>query len=477
MMKIAKEKILYIDDTVENLILFEELFQAKYKIFRSLSPAKGLKVLRDEAIKVVIVDLLMPEMNGLEFIKKATAEFPDLIYIIITAYPDLEVALEAINQGNVYRFLTKPWNKYEVDMTLKNAIESYDLRIHNKELIEDLKGKNALLTELKEKLEEENLYLNEEIRLNSNFENIISKDVAFKKVLKDIEQVSDAMAAVLILGETGTGKELVARAIHQVGKRSSASFIKVNCAAIPESLIESELFGHEKGAFTGAVREKKGKFELAHAGTIFLDEIGEMPMHLQPKLLQILQDGTFSRVGGTSEIQVDVRVVAATNRELEKMVKSGQFRSDLYYRLNVFPILIPPLRDRRSDIPLLANFFINKYNKLNGKHVERIPLKVMELLMSYDWPGNIRELENTIERAVILSNGSKLELKDRFLTGKEPADFGKFRSLKENEKEYILKVLDRTHWRVSGPKGAASILGMKPTTLESRLKKLGIAKP
>jgi len=221
--KRTKEKILYVDDTLVNLQLFEELFQDKYEIYSSLSPGKGFEILRKEAIKMVFVDLFMPEMNGLEFIKKATAEFPDLIYIIITAYPDMDVAIEAINQGSVYRFFTKPWDKYEVDMTIMNAIETYDLRIHNQELIEDLKGKNARLIELKEKLEEENLYLHEEIRLNSNFENIISKDVAFKKVLKDIEQVADTMASVLILGETGTGKELVARAIHEVSKRSSSS--------------------------------------------------------------------------------------------------------------------------------------------------------------------------------------------------------------------------------------------------------------
>ncbi|MCK5138194.1 MAG: sigma-54-dependent Fis family transcriptional regulator [Bacteroidales bacterium] len=476
-MKKAKEKILYIDDTAVNLRLFEEVFQDKYETYSSLTPGSGFEILSKKAVKVVFVDLFMPEMTGLEFIEKASVDFPDCIYIIITAYPEMEVAINAINQGGVYRFFTKPWDKHEVEMTIKNAIETYDLRIHNQKLIKDLEGKNTRLFELKEKLEEENLYLHEEIRLNSNFENIISKDVAFKKVLKDIEQVSDTMATVLILGETGTGKELVARAIHEVSKRSSSSFIKVNCATIPESLIESELFGHEKGAFTGAVRQKKGKFELAHKGTIFLDEIGEMPLHLQPKLLQVLQDGEFSRVGGTSVIHVDVRVVAATNRNLDKMIESGQFRTDLFYRLNVFPMLIPPLRERRSDIPLLANYFIGKFNRLIGKRVEMIPVKAMDLLMSHDWPGNIRELENTIERAVIVSKGSKLELKDRFISGKDSADSGVFLTLQESEKEYIIKVLERTNWRVSGPKGAASILGMNPTTLESRLKKLGITKP
>lgn len=473
----AKEKILYIDDTPVNLLLFEEVFQDKYETLCALTPEIGFEILSKEPVKVVFVDLFMPDMTGLEFIKQAFVEFPDSIYIIITAYPEMEVAINAINQGGVYRFFTKPWDKYEVDMTIINAIETYDLRIHNQKLIEDLKEKNARLLELKEKLEEENFYLNEEIRLKNNFENIISKDIAFKKVLKDIEQVADTMAAVLILGETGTGKELVSRAIHEVSNRSSSIFIKVNCAAIPESLIESELFGHEKGAFTGAVKLKKGKFELAHMGTIFLDEIGEMPLHLQPKLLEVLQEGEFSRVGGTDVIKVDVRVIAATNRNLDKMVESGQFRRDLFYRLNVFPILIPPLRERRSDIPLLANYFIEKFNRLNGKRVEMIPLKAMELLMIHDWPGNVRELENTIERAIIISNGSKLELRDRLISGKDITDSGEFLTLEDSEKEYLLKVLKHTNWRVSGPRGAASILNMKPTTLESRLKKLGISKP
>lgn len=476
-MKKTKDKILYIDDVEVNLTLFAASFENKYEIYSSLTPSKGFDILEKENPKVVFVDLQMPEMSGLEFINKASLDFPNSIYIIITAYPATDVAIEALNQGGVHQFLVKPWNKNDVEMVIKNAIETYNLRIQNQTLIKDLEEKNTRLLELKNKIEEENSYLHEEIKLNSNFENIISKDVAFKKVLKDIEQVSDTNATVLILGETGTGKELVARAIHEVSARSSSSLIKVNCAAIPEALIESELFGHEKGAFTGAIKQKKGKFELAHRGTIFLDEIGEMPLALQSKLLQVLQDGEFNRVGGTDVIHVDVRVVAATNRNLDKMVESGQFRNDLFYRLNVFPIDIPPLRDRRSDIPLLANFFITKFNRLIGKHIDTISVKAMNHLMNHDWPGNIRELENTIERAIILSKGNKLELNDRFISDKNSEGSGVILTLQESEKEHIIKVLKQTNWRVSGSKGAASILGINPTTLESRLKKLGVKKP
>lgn len=473
----VKDKILYIDDIDINLTLFDVTFNNKYDIISCLSPAKGFEILKKEEVKAVFVDLQMPEMSGLEFINKASVDFPNSVYIIITAYTATDVAIDALNQGGVHQFLLKPWDRKDIDLVIKNAIETYDLRFQNHKLVKDLEEKNAQLIELKDKVEQENKYLHEEIRLNSNFENIISKDAAFKNVLKDIEQVSDTMATVLILGETGTGKELIARAIHEVSPRSSSLLIKINCAAIPESLIESELFGHEKGAFTGAVKQKKGKFELAHKGTIFLDEIGELPLALQPKLLHVLQDGEFSRLGGADVISVDVRVVAATNRDLNKMVKDGQFRSDLFYRLNVFPILIPPLRERRSDIPLLANYFIEKFNRLIGKNVEMITVKTMNFLMSQDWPGNIRELENTIERAVIISNGSKLQLRSRVISGINIDDIGTFLTLQESEKLHITKALESTHWRVSGAKGAASILGMNPTTLESRLKKLGIKKP
>ncbi len=336
--------------------------------------------------------------------------------------------------------------------------------------------RNALqeVEQLKNRLQEENIYLQQEIKRTHNFEEIISQNDDFKKTLGKVEQVASTDATVLILGETGTGKELIARAIHNISGRRERPLVKVNCAALPANLIESELFGHEKGAFTGALARKIGRFELADGGTIFLDEIGDLPMELQVKLLRVLQDGDFERLGDPNTIKVDVRVIAATNRNLERAVKNGTFREDLYYRLNVFPINVPPLRERQDDIPLLINHFVRKYGAKIGKKIETIPKKVMDSLQSYHWPGNIRELQNIIERAVILSQGSRLELEKWFLKTEEPLDTSELTTLEEVERAHILKTLEATHWRVSGTKGAAQILGLNSQTLVSKMKKLGI---
>ncbi|UCE20542.1 MAG: sigma 54-interacting transcriptional regulator [Gemmatimonadota bacterium] len=336
--------------------------------------------------------------------------------------------------------------------------------------------KNALteVEQLKNQLEKENLYLQDEIKLTHNFEEIISRDDGFKKVLAEVEQVAATEATVLILGETGTGKELIARAIHNISSRRDRPLVKVNCAAIPANLIESELFGHEKGAFTGAFARKIGRFELASGGTIFLDEIGDLSMDLQAKLLRVLQDGEFERVGSSSTIKVDVRVLAATNRDLDRALEIGTFREDLYYRLSVFPIRIPPLRDRRDDIPILLTHFIKRYATKTGKRIEKIPQKVVDSLQAYHWPGNVRELENVIERAVIISKGNKLELGRWFPRKDTPSEKRDMATLEDMERAHILKVLELTGWRVSGERGAAKILGINPNTLVSRLKKLNI---
>jgi transcriptional regulator with GAF, ATPase, and Fis domain len=270
---------------------------------------------------------------------------------------------------------------------------------------------------------------------------------------------------------------LIARAIHNVSPRRTKPLVKVNCAAIPAGLIESELFGHEKGAFTGALARKIGRFELADKGTIFLDEIGELPLDLQSKLLRVLQEGEFERVGGTQTFKVAVRVIAATNRDLEQQVRAGHFRSDLYYRLNVFPIHLPPLREREGDIPLLVQFFTRRFALQQGKKIERIPERMMAALQRYHWPGNIRELEHIVERAVILSEGPDLEPIEWLTAGSSQSRLDKVPTLEELEREHIRTVLEQTNWRVSGQKGAASLLGLKPTTLEARMKKLGIARP
>ncbi len=334
----------------------------------------------------------------------------------------------------------------------------------------------VLMEQEKARLEAQNTYLQEEIQTEHNFDEIIGSSTAIKKVFKAIEQVAGTDSTVLITGETGTGKELIARAIHNLSARKDRVLVKVNCAAIPAGLIESELFGHEKGAFTGALARKIGRFELADGATIFLDEIGDLPLELQAKLLRVLQEGEFERVGSAKTMTVDVRVIAATNRDLEKAVQHGGFRSDLYYRINVFPVRLPALRERKEDIPLLVGYFARKYGAKMGKRIETIPHAAIEALKTYPWPGNVRELENVIERAVILTQGSQLELGD-WLPKTSAAPVGQsVPTLEELERAHILGVLERTGWRVSGEKGAANLLGLKPTTLEARMKKLGITR-
>jgi len=334
----------------------------------------------------------------------------------------------------------------------------------------------VLMEQEKARLEAQNVYLQEEIKGTHNFEELIGSSSTLKKVLKNVERVAPTDSTVLITGETGTGKELIARAIHNLSPRKNKPLVKVNCAAIPAGLIESELFGHEKGAFTGALTKKMGRFEVADKGTIFLDEIGELPLDLQSKLLRVLQEGEFERVGGTQTFKVNVRVIAATNRDLEQQSKAGHYRPDLYYRLNVFPIHLPALREREGDIPLLAQYFARKFAANLGKKIDRIPERMITALQRYQWPGNIRELEHVIERAVILSEGSKLEPIDWLSPSRSKTGDGKTLTLEEMERQHIVGVLDHTNWRVSGEKGAAKILDLNPTTLEARMKKLGITR-
>jgi formate hydrogenlyase transcriptional activator len=335
------------------------------------------------------------------------------------------------------------------------------------------------LAEMKERLATEKLYLEDEIRLDQNIGNMVGEGPAFQGILKSIQTVAPTDATVLITGETGTGKELVARAIHELSGRSKGSFVKVNCAAIPASLLESELFGHEKGSFTGAVAQKIGRFELAHGGTLFLDEIGEMPLELQPKLLRAIQDQEFERVGGNRTIRTDARLVAATNRNLKAMVEDNKFRADLYYRLHVFPLDVPPLRHRREDIPLLTRYFVQKHAQRMGRDIDTIPTFVMDALMNYEWPGNIRELQNVLERSVILTNGNVLQVAMPELMGKAGAITLHERSSAESpnaERARILRALEEAGGQIGGPDGAAARLGLKRTTLQSRMRKYNIAR-
>jgi len=341
-------------------------------------------------------------------------------------------------------------------------------------VIRDLSEKKKAEEELARK-ERENRYLEEELNTEHRFEDIIGESVGLKRVLKQVETVAGADVTVLILGETGTGKDLIARAIHQLSPRRERTLVKLNCAAIPTGLLESELFGHERGAFTGAISQKIGRLELAHQGTLFLDEVGDLPLEVQPKLLRALQEKEFERLGGTRTIPVDIRLVAATNRNLEKMVADREFRSDLYYRLRVFPISIPPLRERREDIPLLVRYFVSKHALRMDKKIESIPPDVMKALTKWDWPGNIRELENFVERCVILTKGPVLRapLSELHVPGEAASPPPENVTLEATEREHILRVL-REAKGIGGPDGAAARLGLKRTTLNSKLKKLGI---
>jgi formate hydrogenlyase transcriptional activator len=365
----------------------------------------------------------------------------------------------------------EPWTDSDVDLLVQVA-RQIAVAVENSISYREL-------AELKEKLATEKLYLEDELRLDQNIGNMVGEGPAFQSILKSIQIVAPTDATVLVLGETGTGKELVARAIHELSGRGKGSFVKVNCAAIPASLLESELFGHEKGAFTGAVGQKIGRFELAHQGTLFLDEIGEMPLELQPKLLRAIQDQEFERVGGNRTIRVDVRFIVATNRDLKAMVDENRFRADLYYRLHVFPLSVPPLRERREDIPLLTRYFVQKYAQRMKRRIENIPSAALEALSRYDWPGNIRELQNVIERSVILTNGDVLTVAMPELVGKATgaAPQGRPAALSHAaERERILRALKESMGIVGGPNGAAARLGLKRTTLQSRMRKYEISR-
>mgnify|MGYP001431591402 CR=1 FL=1 len=336
---------------------------------------------------------------------------------------------------------------------------------------------NSELRNLKDNSGEESVRSDDPVRSEHNFTEIVGRSAALQRVLQEVEVVSPTDSGVLIRGETGTGKELIARAIHNMSARRDRPFVKLNCAAIPSGLLESELFGHEKGAFTGAIMRKAGRFEVADKGTLFLDEVGDIPLDVQSKLLRVLQGQEFERLGSTRTQQVDVRVIAATHRDLKQMVKDGQFRSDLFYRLHVFPLLVPPLRDRREDIPMLVRHYVDKYATRMNRHIETIPSRAMEVFASYPWPGNVRELQNFIERAVILSPGSALrppldELRRTSVPNPSPSS--KMCTLEEMEREHVLQAIRDSNWVIGGPNGAAARLGMKRTTLTYRIRKLKI---
>ena len=386
----------------------------------------------------------------------------------------------AISVGDFTR--PRPWTPIDVNR-LRIIGEILAGAFDRKRRDAELMARVGEIQALRDRLQAENVSLREEVRSRHDFDEIVGQGRAIQQVLARVSLVAPTDAAVLLLGETGTGKELLARALHQRSTRGGRPFVRVNCAAIPATLIESELFGHEKGAFTGAVAERPGRFEAAQGGSLFLDEVGELGVDVQAKLLRVLQDGTFERVGSTRTISGNARIIAATNRDLERAVSEGLFREDLFYRLNVFPITVPPLRARREDIPLLVWSVINRRQGELGRHIDAVPARVMRALEAYDWPGNVRELENVIERALILSSGPLLRVEEfagfagLARAADAAASSSPLRTLDEVDRDHIRGVLERCGWRVNGVGNAAEILGLHPNTLRFRLKKLGIARP
>ena len=397
--------------------------------------------------------------------------------------PDFAVEFRMKGRDRQYRWLFTQGRVFDRDadgMATRITGVVFD-RDARKRTEQDLKNALAKVEELKKDLEEENLQLKQELQGGFQFDDIISASETYRRVLQQVEQVAPTDTTVLILGETGTGKELVARSVYRLSKRAGRPLVKVNCAALPESLIESELFGHEKGAFTGAYARKIGRFELADGGTLFLDEIGELPLEMQVKLLRVLQEGEFEPLGSNHTRKVDVRIIAATNRNLEEAVANGEFRADLYYRLNVFPIVNPPLRERREDIPLLAKYFTNKYAAKTNKKITSVSKKTLQLLEMRPWPGNIRELENIIERAVVLNHGPKLEIsewQESSILGntQTPNSEAGFETLAQHERKHIVAALARTNGRVTGASGAGKLLGINDKTLQSRMRKLSLSR-
>jgi len=383
--------ILVVDDESDNLDAFKFNFRKSFTILTAQSGTEGLGILLHERVAVVITDQRMPRMSGLEFLQRARAVAPDAVPIILTAYQDADVLIEAINQGDIYRYLTKPWDAKELRGVLLQALERYWLRQENQRMVQQLQQYAG--------------YLNQEWHSTFNFGQLVGEAPALQAALQRAEQVARTSATVLLRGESGTGKELVAHAIHINSPRESRPFVRVNCAALATGVLESELFGHERGAFTGAVARHPGRFELADGGTIFLDEIGDLPMEIQVKLLRVLQERSFERVGSNETQKVNVRVISATHRNLEQLVSEGKFREDLYYRLNVFSITLPPLRERLSDVPMLCQHFLHKWRSHSEHAVTGIDSQALQLLMQYPFPGNVRELENLIERALILASG------------------------------------------------------------------------
>ena len=498
--------LLIVDDMPDNVaVLFDHLSQSGFKVLVAESGESALPQARYAQPDLLLLDVMMPGIDGFEVCRrlKRHPETRDIPIIFMTALTETDDKVRAFTAGAV-DYITKPFQHEEVlarvttHLTLRRL--QAELEAANAHLEARVAERTAALSEalreveaLRDRLHAENRYLQEEIKQAQGANGIVGESAVLQTALRQAERVAATDATVLILGETGTGKELFARAVHAHSPRSERPLVKVNCAALPESLIESELFGHEQGAFTGATAQRAGRFELADGGTIFLDEIGDLPLALQAKLLRVLQEGEFERLGSPHTQTVDVRVIAATNRDLAARVREGAFREDLYYRLNVVPLHLPPLRERTGDIPLLVEHVVNRTAARLGRAVPTVPAPVVEALERYPWPGNVRELANVVERALILSDGPTLHLDELLETVHAPdvhapathapteaSDRGgdhRPMTLDEVQRSHILNTLSAVGWKVRGADGAAKTLGLPPSTLRSRMKKLGITRP
>ena len=440
-------RILIVDD--EQIVresLTNWLKEESYQVEAAENGTLALEKIRQSPFQVVLLDLKMPGMDGIQVLTELKKDFPDIEVIIMTAYGSVNTAVEAIKAG-AYDYIVKPFDPEEVALLIKKILEH----------------KNLIL---------ENILLRQQLEERYEFEDLIGKGAAMQQVFELIRNVAPTQATVLITGESGTGKELVAKAIHAISPRRFEPFIALSCGALPDTLLESELFGYEKGAFTGAAHTKKGRFEMADGGTLFLDEVGEISLKTQIDLLRVLQEKAFRRLGGTELIKVDVRIISATNRDLAQAITQGIFRPDLFYRLNVVGLHLPPLRERREDIPLLAKHFLRRYAIEINKKIERLAPSALELLMEYNWPGNVRELENAIERAVVISPGHELTAKDfTFLQpGSGLLNEPSARNLQELEKQHIHRILEENHWNISK---TAVDLGIDRVTLYNKIKKYG----
>jgi len=476
-----KGRIIIVEDEQNILGMLDELLTAKgYSVDSFIDPKSALIALKNNSYQLLITDLLMPKVDGLQLINFIQKEYLSTLGIVITGYGSLETAISAMRCG-AFDYLLKPFKFEDVLSSVESAMQ-YSRLLAGDTIPKKITGKANLLRRFSEnRMVRENTLLRSFLKDKYKFENIIGVSFGMQKVFELIEKVADTNATVLITGESGVGKELVARAIHFNSSRRDKPLVVVNCGAIPETLLESELFGYEKGAFTGATATRLGRFELADGGTIFLDEIGDMSFNLQVKLLRAIQEKAFERIGGTKTIDVDLRIMAATNHNLEDLVREGKFREDLYYRLNVVPIHIPPLRERKQDVPLLFAHFLERSNAMNSASVEGFSEETMEVLMEYDYPGNVRELQNLVERLVVLKKSGFISIEDlpeKFYSQQKP-DYtrldlhrGYDTLVSEFEQNLILKALNETNGVKSK---AAQILSMNRTTLIEKMKRLGIA--